>query len=188
MVSIFIKSYLMILYILIYHLIFTFNVLLFDRLMNFRGYIMSDNVVHMKLDGSSKSHSRADIIARDVESVIDEPIARGGTNLGLSPTETLVSSLLGCTNVITHRIMDKMGFTINSLDIKSKTLFNKDGASLVQEVDIPFPEITLDIDISTDASENDLIEVKKQLAMYCPIGKVIRNSGTVINENWNKIN
>ena len=84
--------------------------------------------------------------------------------------------------------MDKMGFTINSLDIKSKTLFNKDGASLVQEVDIPFPEITLDIDISTDASEDDLIEVKKQLAMYCPIGKVIRSSGTVINENWNKIN
>ena len=43
---------------------------------------MSDNVVHMKLDGSSKSHSRTDIITRDVESVIDEPIARGGTNLG----------------------------------------------------------------------------------------------------------
>ena len=70
---------------------------------------MSDNVVHMKLDGSSKSHSRADIIVRDVESVIDEPIARGGTNLGLSPTETLVSSLLGCTNVITHRIIGKNG-------------------------------------------------------------------------------
>ena len=48
---------------------------------------MSDNVVHMKLEGSSKSHSRTDIITRDVESVIDEPIVRGGTNLGLSPTE-----------------------------------------------------------------------------------------------------
>ena len=46
----------------------------------------------------------------------------------------------------------------------------------------------MDIEISTDASENDLVEVKKQLAMYCPIAKVIRNSGTVINENWNKIN
>ena len=79
-------------------------------------------------------------------------------------------------------------FKINSLDIKSKTLFNKDGASLVQEVNIPFPEITLDIEISTDASENDLVEVKKQLAMYCPIAKVIRNSGTKINENWKKIN
>ena len=51
-----------------------------------------------------------------------------------------------------------------------------------------FPEINLDIDISTDASENDLIEVQKQLAMYCPIAKVIRNSGTKINENWTKIN
>ncbi|MDA7546361.1 MAG: OsmC family protein [Alphaproteobacteria bacterium] len=148
---------------------------------------MSENVVHMKLEGSSKSHSRADIIARDVESVIDEPVARGGTNLGLSPTETLMSSLIGCTNVITHRIMEKMGFKINSLDIKSKTLFNKDGVSLIQEVEVPFPEITLDIAISTNASESDLVEVQKQLAMYCPIAKVIRNSGTVINENWNKI-
>ena len=148
---------------------------------------MSENVVHMKLEGSSKSHSRADIIARDVESVIDEPVARGGTNLGLSPTETLMSSLIGCTNVITHRIMERMGFKINSLDIKSKTLFNKDGVSLIQEVEIPFPEIILDIAISTNASESDLVEVKKQLAMYCPIAKVIRNSGTVINENWNKI-
>ena len=148
---------------------------------------MSENVVHMKLEGSSKSHSRADIIARDVESVIDEPIARGGTNLGLSPTETLMSSLIGCTNVITHRIMEKMGFKVNSLDIKSKTLFNKDGVSLIQEVEVPFPEITLDIAISTNASESDLVEVQKQLAMYCPIAKVIRNSGTVINENWNKI-
>ena len=149
---------------------------------------MSENVVHMKLEGSSKSHSRADIIARDVESVIDEPVARGGTNLGLSPTETLMSSLIGCTNVITHRIMEKMGFKINSLDIKSKTLFNKDGVGLIQEVEVPFPEITLDIAISTNASESDLVEVQKQLAMYCPIAKVIRNSGTVINENWNKIN
>ena len=150
--------------------------------------IMSENVVHMKLDGSSKSHSRTDIITRDVESVIDEPIARGGTNLGLTPTETLVSSLIGCTNVITHRIMEKMGFTINSMDIKSKTMFNKDGVGLIKEIEVPFPEINLDIDISTNASENDLIEVQKQLAMYCPIAKVIRNAGTKINENWTKIN
>ena len=84
--------------------------------------------------------------------------------------------------------MQKMGFKIDKLDIKTKTLFNKDGASIVQEVDIPFPEINMDIEISTDASESDLIEVQKQLAMYCPIAKVIRNSGTKINENWTKVN
>ena len=149
---------------------------------------MSENVVHMKVDGSSKSHSRTDIITRDVESVIDEPIVRGGTNLGLSPTETLVSSLIGCTNVITHRIMEKMGFKINSMNIRSKTIFNKDGVGLIQEVEVPFPEITLDIEISTNASESNLVKVQKQLAMYCPVAKVIRNAGTKINENWTKIN
>ena len=81
-----------------------------------------------------------------------------------------------------------MGFTINSMDIKSKTMFNKDGVGLIQEVKVPFPEITLDIKISTDASENDLEEVKKQLGMYCPIAKVIRNAGTKIKENWTKVN
>ena len=57
-----------------------------------------------------------------------------------------------------------------------------------KEIEVPFPEINLDIDISTDASENDLIEVQKQLGMYCPIAKVIRNAGTKINESWTKIN
>ena len=40
------------------------------------------NIVKMKVEGSVKSHARTDIISRDVESVIDEPNARGGTNLG----------------------------------------------------------------------------------------------------------
>ena len=72
----------------------------------------TNNVINMKLEGASKSHARTDILARDVESVIDEPVARGGTNLGLTPTETLVAALIGCTNVISHRIIEKMGFKI----------------------------------------------------------------------------
>jgi putative redox protein len=145
---------------------------------------MSNNIIQIKVEGSSKSHSRTDILARDVECVIDEPIARGGTNLGLSPTETLISSLIGCTNVITHRILEKMGFKVFNMDIEAITKFNRDGVGLLEEVEVPFPEILLNIEISTDASEIDINEAKKQLSMFCPIAKVIRNSGTIINENW----
>ena len=145
---------------------------------------MSNNIIQMKVEGSSKSHSRTDILARDVECVIDEPIARGGTNLGLSPTETLISSLIGCTNVITHRILEKMGFKVFNMDIEAITKFNRDGVGLLKEVEVPFPKILLNIEISTDASEVDINEAKKQLSMFCPIAKVIRNSGTIINENW----
>ena len=145
---------------------------------------MSNNIIQMKVEGSSKSHSRTDILARDVECVIDEPIARGGTNLGLSPTETLISSLIGCTNVITHRILEKMGFKVFNMDIEAITKFNRDGVGLLEEVEVPFPEILLNTEISTGASEIDINEAKKQLSMFCPIAKVIRNSGTIINENW----
>ena len=74
------------------------------------------NVVTMKLEGSVKSHARTDILARDVESVIDEPTVRGGTNLGLTPTETLMASLIGCTNVISHRIAERINVKINKMD------------------------------------------------------------------------
>ena len=94
------------------------------------------NLVKLKVEGSSKSHSRADIISRDVESVIDEPEARGGTNLGLTPTETLLASLIGCSNVITHRIAEKQGVKIENLDITADAKFDKSGASIIEEIEV----------------------------------------------------
>ena len=101
------------------------------------------NVIKMKIEGAVKSHARTDILARDVESVIDEPNARGGTNLGLTPTETLMASLIGCTNVISHRIADSLDVKINKMDIDIDATFNKDGVTLTQEIEVPFPEINL---------------------------------------------
>ena len=142
------------------------------------------NVVTMKLEGSVKSHARTDILARDVESVIDEPTVRGGTNLGLTPTETLMASLIGCTNVISHRIAERINVKINKMDINVEATFNKDGVSLAKEVEIPFPEINLIIKIDTNASKEQLETIKRELKMYCPISKVITNSGSKINDIW----
>ena len=145
------------------------------------------NVVTMKLEGSVKSHARTDILARDVESVIDEPTVRGGTNLGLTPTETLMASLIGCTNVISHRIAERINVKINKMDINVEATFNKDGVSLDKEVEIPFPEINLYIKIDTNASKEQLETIKRELKMYCPISKVITNSGSKINDIWELI-
>ena len=145
------------------------------------------NVVTMKLEGSVKSHARTDILARDVESVIDEPTVRGGTNLGLTPTETLMASLIGCTNVISHRIAERINVKINKMDINVEATFNKDGVSLAKEVEIPFPEINLYIKIDTNASKEQLETIKRELKMYCPISKVITNSGSKINDIWELI-
>ena len=145
------------------------------------------NVIKMKVEGSVKSHARTDILARDVESVIDEPNVRGGTNLGLTPTETLMASLIGCTNVISNRIAERLKVKINKMDINVEATFNKDGVSLSKEVEVPFPEINLNIKIDTNASKEQLETIKKELKMYCPISKVISNSGSKINDIWELI-
>ena len=47
------------------------------------------------LRGTSPSHGRTDITTRDVNLTTDEPTERGGTNMGMSPTETLFAALVG---------------------------------------------------------------------------------------------
>lgn len=141
-------------------------------------------VVDMEMTGQAQSHARTNIAVRDVSSVIDEPEARGGTNQGLTPTETMVASLVGCTNVITQRIAHGMDVKIADLKIDAAAKFDRRGVALEEEIEVPFPTITLNIAIQSDASADQLQAIQADLQKFCPIAKVIRNSGTKIIENW----
>ncbi len=141
-------------------------------------------IATMKLSATCPAHARSDISVRDVELVIDEPKERGGTNLGPTPTETLVASLIGCTNVIANRIAEKAGIHIARMDIEAAADFDRRGVMLEAELDTPFPSITLDITVHTDADEGAFEVVKRDLPKYCPVSKVIRGSGTEITETW----
>ena len=85
------------------------------------------------------------------------------------------------------RSAEKQGVKIENLDITADAKFDKSGASIIQEIEVPFPEVVLNINIKCDANEDQFNNIKEQLKMYCPISKVIANSGTKITENWNKV-
>jgi len=140
--------------------------------------------VEMKMTGTAVSHARTDIAARDVTGIVDEPEARGGTNKGLTPTETLISALVGCTNVISQRLAHRDGVTFGEMTIDAKASFDRRGASLEAEIDVPFPTIALDIRVKTDATPDQLEVIKADLGRYCPIAKVIRAAGSEITETW----
>ena len=147
--------------------------------------VKQKTVVDMKLTGEVKNHARTDVSVRDVNTIIDEPAARGGTNQGLTPTETLMASLIGCTNVITQRIAEQMGVAVGAMHIDANTHFDRRGVSLSEEIEVPFQKIILTIDIQTDATTEQMSKIKSNLARYCPIAKVLRNAGTPIYEMWN---
>lgn len=140
--------------------------------------------VIMSMSATGETHARTKINIRDVSSVIDEPEARGGTNQGLTPTETLMASLIGCTNVISKRIAHKMGIELGEMDIQLSAKFDRRGTMLKEEIDVPFSEVTMDIEIDTDATEEQINMLKIDLAKFCPIAKVLRGSGVNIIENW----
>ncbi len=139
-------------------------------------------VVTMKLEASCPSHSRTDVMTRDVETVIDEPIERGGTNLGLSPTETLLAALQGCTNTILSKVAHSHGVDVVALSVDLEAKFDRRGVVLDAEVEVPFPEIKLFINLTTSADAASIEKVKTDLPRFCPVSKVIRHSGTVVEE------
>ncbi len=147
--------------------------------------VTQKTVVTQKLEGHCTSHSRTDVRVRDRSVVIDEPAERGGTNQGLTPTETMMASLIGCTNVITHKVAAKNGVAIKSMNVRVEAQFDRRGVMLQEEIAVPFPSATLTIDLETDADAAAVERVKRELAMFCPVSKVFRAAGIALKEVWN---
>ena len=146
--------------------------------------IKQKTTVTTKLSGMGQTHARSHVRIRDVAAVIDEPLERGGTNLGLTPTETMLSSLIGCTNVISKRIAHGMGVEMGEMKVEMSVAFNRLGTMLTEEVEVPFDDVVLDIDVETDATPEQLEAIKTDLEKYCPVAKVFRAAGMTITENW----
>lgn len=147
--------------------------------------IKEKTTVTQRVRGDCPTHSRTEVSVRDVRTVIDEPKERDGTNMGPTPTETLVASLIACTNVIGHKCAHKHGVTFGAMSIEAETTFDRRGTQLLEEIEVPFVKIRLVINVTTDASDAQMEKVKADLHRYCPVSKVIRNAGTQIEEIWN---
>jgi putative redox protein len=147
--------------------------------------VREKTTVTQRIRGDCPTHARTDIATRDVSSVIDEPKERDGTNMGLTPVETMVAALIGCTNVISHKCARKHGVDFKAMSIEAESTLDRRGTQLLEEIEVPLPKIRLVIHVTTDASEADVEKVKTDLHRFCPIAKVVRNSGTQIEEIWN---
>ena len=142
------------------------------------------NVVTMRMSADSETHARARVTSRDLISIIDEPLAREGTNQGLTPTETVLSSLMGCTNVVGHRLAHRMGIILQTMHIDLVCQLDRRGAALETEVAVPFVEIHMDIHVKTTATPAQIDTLKSELAKFCPIAVMLRASGTHLTETW----
>lgn len=140
--------------------------------------------VRQVVTGTAESHSLTLLKTRDLVDVSDEPEERGGTNEGMSPTEFFEGSLVACTNVISHKVAKKNGINLMSYHITLDAGFNRHGVMLKEEVDLPFEDMILTIEVTTDATDDEMEVLARELAMYCPISKMIIAAGTKLETKW----
>jgi putative redox protein len=105
--------------------------------------------------------------------------------MGPTPTETLIAALIACTNVIGHKCAHKHGVDIKAMSIDAECAFDRRATQLQEEIEMPFTKIRLVINVTADASDDDMEKIKADLHRYCPVARVFRNSGTPIEEQWN---
>lgn len=130
------------------------------------------------------THARTEVMARQHKFTIDEPPARKGTDLGPSPLETLLSSYLGCTNVVANMIAEDMGIDIQDMSLSVEGYFDTRGVFNKAEVTVPFPRIVLKVKLVTESSDDDVEELRTALAKRCPVSVILRQAGCSIEEHW----
>jgi uncharacterized OsmC-like protein len=140
--------------------------------------------VQLRASAHCSSHARSDISIRDLVFAIDEPVERGGTNLGPTPTDTALAALIGCTNVIGHKCAQKLGVDIGHLDISANCTFDRRGVTLEEEIEVPFRQIELTVQSHGSASDSALQLVAAEVRKFCPLSKLFIAAGTEVIDIW----
>ena len=146
--------------------------------------VREKTLTQMRLHGTCPTHTRTHVIARSHEIVIDEPEDRGGADMAATPLETMIAALIGCTNVILNKVAAHNGIEIKVISVDAEATLDRRGVTLQEEVSIPFPEIKLTISLSTSSDDARLAGLKSDLSRFCPVSKILRQSGTKIDEIW----
>ncbi|MDP2519729.1 OsmC family protein [Shimia thalassica] len=149
--------------------------------------IKMKTTVKLRAHAECQSHSRADIQIRDLSFAIDEPVERGGSNLGPTPTDTAIAALIGCTNVIGHKCAKALGVEIGHLSIDAVCDFDRRGVTLQEEIEVPFSAITLNVVSDGVAQQEELDRVAEETEKYCPLSKLFKAAGTKVEAHWSKL-
>jgi len=133
--------------------------------------------------GHSPSATLSHIEAGGHQLIIDEPPERGGTGKGATPLEVLMSSLVGCTNVISNRIAAKMEISIESMEVS--VVADLDARVLAGEkTEVAFPEVRIEVDVVSENSPEQFAQLREVLERTCPVSVLFIQAGTRLVHSW----
>jgi putative redox protein len=102
---------------------------------------------------------------RNGKLIADEPVSNGGKDEGPDPYTLLLSSLATCTLVTLRMYIDRKGWDIPEIDVKTNMFQTKQGDKTTTFIDrdISFPQ-------PIPAEQKDRL---LEIAQHCPISKIL---------------
>lgn len=129
---------------------------------------MEDHIISVSAESNGSTYTR--VSARQHSFQIDEPEFFGGEDLAPSPVDYLLGSVAGCVTAIGCLMAKEQGFTIQKLSTQVDGRINSACfLGLPDAVRSGFQEVTVSLQITCDATEEQLRLWKEQLAIRCPV-------------------
>ena len=105
--------------------------------------------------------------------------------MAAKPFETMLSSYLACLNVISHLIADEMGIRLDDMSMALDAEFDTGGVSTQSPTTLPFPNLTLTVNVTSDANDTQLAQLQSDLYARCPVTVIFTQAGSNIDATWN---
>ena len=113
-----------------------------------------------------RSHART----RDFDVIVDQPENMDSTNQGPRPSELLLAALAACHEVTYRLYADAMDIDLKSVAVSVTGVSDARGFFNVEEgIAAGFSEVYGEINIESDASDEDIERLRQMVNLHCPV-------------------
>jgi uncharacterized OsmC-like protein len=116
--------------------------------------------------------------------ITDEPVNRGGSGSALSPLETVIGALCGCTSVTFERAAREAGIAYTGIDYSAAYTLDRRGLLGEAPVRPHYQTVQVEVSVQTDATAEQLAEVVAVTEERCPVRNLLVDAGVALVMNW----
>jgi putative redox protein len=118
--------------------------------------------------------------------ITDEPKKAGGSDTGPTPLQTVLAALAGCEQATATYIAKEMGINLKSITFNIEGEFDARGFLAVEGVPARFQKVKVNARVQTDASQQQIDELAKQVHRRCPVACLFHCAGVQMDATWTK--
>ncbi len=127
-----------------------------------------------RVETTAESHLvedfRSQVKTRGFDVILDQPENMGGSNLGPRPSELLLAALAACHEVTYRLYADAMEIDLQEVSVSVTGVSDARGFfNLDDGVDAGFSEVFGEIKIVSNASDDELEQLRQTVNRHCPV-------------------